>query len=165
MRRLPATATAAPTSGRFAQWLKNTLRPSPTYGASKNHDGPVERSEIDVELKEAVCDALLNELVKRMGGKDGRGRTIYGGSPSRRIFAGQLLPRFDVSGTLDETTGIRIAAIGMDFVVGTNGSAAIHLTPGFSAHLRSERAPGVQNASPRQSSPSGSTCTVTWSMS
>jgi hypothetical protein len=93
-------------------------------------------SEIDVELKEAVCDALVNALVKRVSGTDEQGRTIYGGSPRRGILAGQLLPRFDVSGALDETTDIRIAAIGMDVVVGANGSATIQATPQFSVYVR-----------------------------
>jgi hypothetical protein len=93
-------------------------------------------SGIDVELKEAVCDALVNALVERVSGTDERGRTIYGGSPRRGIFVGQLLPRFDVSGALDETTDIRIAAIGMDLVVGADSSAAIRVTPRFSAYVR-----------------------------
>lgn len=93
-------------------------------------------SEIDVELKEAVCDALVNALVERVSGTDEQGRTIYGGSPRRGIFAGQLLPRFDVSGALDETTDIRIAAVGMDLIVGAQAAATIRATPRFSAYVR-----------------------------
>lgn len=92
--------------------------------------------EIDVELKEAVCDALVNALVARVSGDDERGRTIAGGSPRRGIFAGQLLPRFDVSGAVDETTDIRIAAIGMDLVVGAGAGATIRAIPRFSAYVR-----------------------------
>lgn len=93
-------------------------------------------SGVDIELKEAVCDALVNALVERVSGTDERGRTIYGGSPRRGIFADQLLPRFDVSGALDETTDIRIAAIGMDLVVRAEGTATIRATPRFSAYVR-----------------------------
>lgn len=92
--------------------------------------------EIDVELKEAVCDGLVNALVARVSGTDDRGRRITGSSPRRGIFAGQLLPRFDVSGAVDETTDIRIAAIGMDLVVGAGAHATIQATPRFSAYVR-----------------------------
>lgn len=91
---------------------------------------------IDVELKEAVCDGLLNALVARVSGSDERGRTIGGGSPRRGIFAGQLLPRFDVTGALDETTDISIAAMGMDLVLGAGTGAAVRVTPRFSAYVR-----------------------------
>ncbi len=93
-------------------------------------------SGIDVELKEAVCDALVNKLTRRVSGTDERGRMVYGGSPRREIFAGQLLPRFDVDGTNDETTDIRIAAMGMDFVVGSEASAPLRVTPRFSVYVR-----------------------------
>ena len=52
-----------------------------------------ELATIDVELKEAVCDALVNALVDRVSGADERGRNLLGSSPRRGIFAGQLLPR------------------------------------------------------------------------
>jgi hypothetical protein len=91
---------------------------------------------IDVELKEAVCEGLVNALVARVSGTDERGRTIGGGSPRRGIFAGQLLPRFDVTGTMDETTDISIAAIGMDLVVDAGTCAAIRVMPRFSAYVR-----------------------------
>ena len=56
-----------------------------------------ELAAIDVELKEAVCDALVNALVQRVAGADERGRNLLGSSPRRGIFAGQLLPRFEPS--------------------------------------------------------------------
>jgi hypothetical protein len=69
-----------------------------------------ELAAIDVELKEAVCDALVNALVDRVSGADERGRNLLGSSPRRGIFAGQLLPRFDITGNDDETTDIRVPA-------------------------------------------------------
>ena len=95
-----------------------------------------ELSAIDVELKEAVCDALVNTLVKRVNGADERGRNLLGGSPRRGIFAGQLLPRFDASGQDDETTDIRIAAVGIDLIAAANARATICVTPRFSVYLR-----------------------------
>lgn len=91
---------------------------------------------IDVELKEAVCDALVNALVSRVSGVDARGRTMLGGSPRRGIFAGQLLPRFDSNRTADETTDIRVAAIGMDLLLDSASSARLHVTPRFSVYVR-----------------------------
>lgn len=91
--------------------------------------------KIDVELKEAVCDSLVNLLVARVSGMDDRGRTILGRSPRRNIVSGQLLPRYGVSGD-DETSDIRIAAIGVDFVIASGSEATIRATPQFSIYLR-----------------------------
>lgn len=92
-------------------------------------------AQVDTELKEAVCDALVNTLVMRVSGMDERGQTVLGRSPRRGIVAGQLLPRYGVSGE-DETSDIRIAAIGLDFVVATGSAATIRATPRFSVYLR-----------------------------
>jgi hypothetical protein len=95
-----------------------------------------ELSAIDVELKEAVCDALVNALVDRVSGADERGRNLLGSSPRRGIFAGQLLPRFDITGNDDETTDIRIAAVGIDVVVNADISASMRVTPRLSIYVR-----------------------------
>lgn len=92
--------------------------------------------EIDVELKEAVCDALVNALVGRVSGSDERGRAILGSSPRRGLFAGQLLPRFDVGGVVDETSDIRIASVGIDLVVRAGSGATIRVAPRFSIYVR-----------------------------
>ena len=90
---------------------------------------------IDVELKEAVCDALVSALVARVSGADPRGATVLGRSPRRGIVAGQLLPRFDAGGE-DDTSDIRIAAIGMDLVVRSETHGKVSLKPRFSAYVR-----------------------------
>lgn len=95
-----------------------------------------ELSKIDVELKEAVCDSLVNALVKRVAGGDERGRNLLGGSPRRGIFAGQLLPRFDTSGQADETTDIRVAAVGVDLMSVAGSGATMQVTPRFSVYVR-----------------------------
>jgi hypothetical protein len=95
-----------------------------------------ELDRIDVELKEAVCDALVNSLVNRVTGADERGRTLLGSSPRRGIFAGQLLPRFDSSGNDDETTDIRIAAAGIDLVAVAGNDATMHVIPRYSIYVR-----------------------------
>ncbi len=95
-----------------------------------------ELAAIDVELKEAVCDSLVNALVKRVSGADERGRHLLGTSPRRGIFAGQLLPRFDTSGQDDETTDIRVAAVGVDLITVAGTRATMRVTPRFSVYLR-----------------------------
>lgn len=95
-----------------------------------------ELAAIDVELKEAVCDALVNALVDRVSGADERGRNLLGSSPRRGIFAGQLLPRFDITGNDDETTDIRIAAVGIDLVVNAGTGAAMRVMPHLSIYVR-----------------------------
>ena len=67
---------------------------------------------------------------------DERGQTIFGASPRRSVFAGQLLPRFDITGTQDETSDIKIAAVGMDLVIGTGANARFRIVPQFSVYVR-----------------------------
>ena len=94
-----------------------------------------ELGRIDVELKEAVCDSLVNTLVGRVSGMDDQGCVLYGRSPSRSIVAGQLLPRYGRTGE-DETSDIRMSLIGVDFVVAADSKAVIQVTPRFSVYLR-----------------------------
>ena len=92
-------------------------------------------SRIDVELKEAVCDSLVSLLVARVSGMDERGCNLYGRSPRRNIVAGQLLPRYGATGD-DETSDIRVASIGVDFVVAAGSRAQVRVTPRFCVYLR-----------------------------
>ena len=93
-------------------------------------------SAVPQELKEAVCNALVNLTIARVSGTDPEGQVLYGRSPRRSIVSGQLLPRFDPSGQDDETSDIRLAAFGMDFQLDANagGSAAVALR--FSVYVR-----------------------------
>jgi hypothetical protein len=92
-------------------------------------------SAIDVELKEAVCDAVVNMVVNRVSGTDDEGRQILARSPERAVMSGQLLRRFDRSGD-DETTDIHLSAIGTDFIVANDSSDELVVTPRFSVYLR-----------------------------
>ncbi|MBN8544251.1 MAG: DEAD/DEAH box helicase [Alphaproteobacteria bacterium] len=91
---------------------------------------------IDQELKEAVCNALVNLTVERVTGGGEQGEILYGISPRRSIVSGQLLPRFDQTGQSDESSDIRIAAIGMDFQVASGRNAELTVTPQFSIYVR-----------------------------
>ncbi|MFN3523355.1 MAG: DEAD/DEAH box helicase family protein [Phenylobacterium sp.] len=90
---------------------------------------------VDVELKEAVCDAIVNTIVGRVSGTDDEGRFILGRSPRRAIVSGQLLPRFDVRGQ-DETSDIAIAALGLDFFLAGDAAEALRAQPQFSVYVR-----------------------------
>lgn len=100
-----------------------------------NGYGPKALADIDVELKEAVCDALVNTIVGRVSGTDDAGRIVYGRSPRRAIVSGQLLPRFDTRGQ-DETSDIRIAALGADFLLDSSATGPLVAIPRFSVYVR-----------------------------
>ncbi|WP_323572206.1 hypothetical protein [Rhizobium sp. 28DA2] len=96
---------------------------------------PGELAGIDVELKEAVCDALVNMITRRASGTDEAGRTVYGKTPRRSVFSGQLLPRMSRDNE-DETSDIKIAAIGMDFNIDAESSSKLTVAPQFSVYVR-----------------------------
>ena len=91
--------------------------------------------KIDVELKEAVCDALVNMITQRASGTDDAGRYVHGKSPRRGVFSGQLLPRMSRANE-DETSDIKIAAIGMDFNVSADAGSFLTAAPRFSVYVR-----------------------------
>jgi phosphatidylserine/phosphatidylglycerophosphate/cardiolipin synthase-like enzyme len=93
-------------------------------------------ASIPQELKEAVCCAVVKQTTDRISGIGNEGRIIFGLSPRRSIVSGQPLPRFDPTGQDDETTDIRIAAIGIDFhaLAGARGTSVIQ--PSFCVYVR-----------------------------
>ena len=91
---------------------------------------------IPQELKEGVCNALVNLTVARISGSEPERRILFGRSPRRSIVSGQLLPRFDPTGQDDETSDIRIAALGMDFYLDAHAEGASTVTPRFSVYIR-----------------------------
>jgi hypothetical protein len=90
---------------------------------------------IPQELKEAVCNAVVEMTVARVTGRGVEGKILYGSSPRRSIVSGQLLPRFDQANE-DETSDVRIAAIGADFQVDANIQAEASVTPRFCVYVR-----------------------------
>lgn len=94
-----------------------------------------ELQNIDMELKEAVCDALVNMVTTRASGTDEAGRIIFGRSPRRGIFSGQLLPRLSRQ-NVGETSDIKIAAIGIDFMISSAAVSQLTATPKFSVYVR-----------------------------
>lgn len=91
---------------------------------------------IPQELKEAVCSAIVKQTMDRISGFGEEGRVIFGLSPRRSIVSGQLLPRFDPTGQDDETTDIRIAAIGIDFHARADARGTCVIQPSFCVYVR-----------------------------
>lgn len=92
-------------------------------------------ASIPQELKEAVCNAIVEMTVSRVTGRGDDGKVLYGSSPRRSLVSGQLLPRFDQAND-DETSDVRIAAIGADFQVDAGNEAEASVTPSFCVYVR-----------------------------
>ena len=68
------------------------------------------------ELKEAVCDAVLERARRVVSGEGQHGAIILGEKPSRLLSSGFILPKLNEDGD-DESSDIKIAAHGMDIRV------------------------------------------------
>jgi hypothetical protein len=88
------------------------------------------------EAKEAIVDALLGLTFNRCTGSGRDGAVVYGMRPSPRFVSGFLLPRFDETGLEDETSDIRIATMGVDFQLSTEGSGDIVVRPEAAVYVR-----------------------------
>lgn len=89
----------------------------------------------DQELKEAVCDAIVNLAVGRVSGADKEGEFVYGRTPKRAFVAGLLLPRFNEANE-DETSDIRIATLGIDLQIGSTATGMASVQPSFATYVR-----------------------------
>lgn len=87
------------------------------------------------ELKEAVCDALVNLTVERVSGAGPDGAHLYDVKPSRAVVSGHLLPRFDERGD-DDTSDITLSTLGMDLELHCDVPGHARLTPAFSTYIR-----------------------------
>ena len=87
------------------------------------------------ELKEAICDALVNLTVDRISGAGPDGAHLYHAKPSRAVVSGHLLPRFDERGD-DDTSDITLSTLGMDLELHRQVGGRARLTPAFSTYVR-----------------------------
>jgi hypothetical protein len=87
------------------------------------------------ELKEAVCDAVLERTRRVVSGEGEFGRVIYGAKPSATLTSAFLLPGRTVDGD-DVASDINISIHGVDFHLdgGTNG--VLRLKPVFNVYVR-----------------------------
>lgn len=97
---------------------------------------PTQLAAVSQELKEAVCNAIVSKTIERISGAGPEGVIVYGLSPRRSIVSGQLLPRFDPTGQDDETSDIRIAAIGIDFHTRAASRGDCVVVPTFCVYVR-----------------------------
>ncbi|WP_426434079.1 hypothetical protein [Bradyrhizobium genosp. P] len=87
------------------------------------------------ELKEAVCDAVLERARQVVTGDGIYGSVILNERPSRKLSSGFVLPRLDVDGD-DESSDIRIATHGLDFRIRPGGAGEIVVLPAFHVYVR-----------------------------
>jgi hypothetical protein len=87
------------------------------------------------ELKEAVCDAILERTRRVVSGEGDFGRVVLGDRPSRVLASGFILPRLNANGD-DESSDIRVAAHGMDLRLRTMESGTVTVRPTFSVYVR-----------------------------
>ncbi|WP_052341770.1 DEAD/DEAH box helicase family protein [Salinarimonas rosea] len=87
------------------------------------------------ELKEAICDALIEMTHARAGGLGPAGEVVYGVKPSDWFVSDFLLPRFTGSGR-DDTSDIRIAVHGVEFKIEAGSRGTLSVAPEFAVYVR-----------------------------
>lgn len=87
------------------------------------------------ELKEAVCDALINLTIDRVSGAGPDGVFLYTAVPARAVVSGHLLPRLNEAGD-DDTSDIALSTLGMDLELHRGGEGDARVVPSFSTYVR-----------------------------
>ena len=87
------------------------------------------------ELKEAVCDAVLERTRRVVSGDGAYGAVIVGAKPSYKLSSGFILPRNNQNND-DESNDIRIPSHGLDFRVRAGTHGVLRVTPTLSVYLR-----------------------------
>jgi hypothetical protein len=87
------------------------------------------------ELKEGVCDAVLERTRRIVSGEGMDGEVILGEKPSRVLSSGFILPRLSEDGD-DESSDIKIAAHGMDIRLRNVGTGTLRIRPSFFVYVR-----------------------------
>jgi hypothetical protein len=88
------------------------------------------------EAKEALVDALLELTIRKCTGAGAAGELIFGAKPSAKLVSGFLLPRFDASGSDDETSDIHLSTMGVDLQVASGHSGVVTVVPELSIYVR-----------------------------
>lgn len=88
------------------------------------------------ELKEGVCDSLINLTFQRISGFGPSGDFVFGRKPSRHFVSGFLLPGFDPTGENDETSDIRLNTVGIDFAIEDEVGKEFEVSGSFSVYVR-----------------------------
>jgi hypothetical protein len=94
-------------------------------------------SNVDLtEAKEAIVDALLALTIQKCTGAGEAGDFVFGAKPSAKFVSGFLLPRFDASGSDDETSDIHLSTMGVDLQVAAAQSGVVTIDPDLSIYVR-----------------------------
>ena len=86
------------------------------------------------QLKEAVCDAVLERTRRVVSGEGVHGAAVLGEKPSRVLASAFILPRLNEDGD-DESSDIKIPAHGIDFRV-RPAAGALRVLPNLSVYVR-----------------------------
>jgi Helicase conserved C-terminal domain len=111
-------------------------RTAPTGFAIPNINAALS-SEPDVaqELKEAVCDALVNGIAAKVSGLGEFGSFVFGQRPRDQFASGFLLNQMSATGE-DESSDIRIPVHGASLKLRTETPGSLTIQPHFSVYIR-----------------------------
>lgn len=87
------------------------------------------------ELREAVCDALIERTRRAVSGEGQHGDRIFGARPSKVLSSGFLVPRLSPGGD-EESSDIQIPVHGLDCRIGVEASGEIRVRPSFCVYVR-----------------------------
>jgi hypothetical protein len=88
------------------------------------------------ELKEAVCDAVLERMRRVVSGEGSFGAVVYGRKPSQALTSGFLLPRLS-SDNDEEASDISIPVHGLDLRLNAGAApGTIRIRPALSVYIR-----------------------------
>ncbi|WP_298724380.1 DEAD/DEAH box helicase [uncultured Ferrovibrio sp.] len=87
------------------------------------------------ELKEAVCDALIERTRRAVSGEDEFGELILGAKPSKTLVSGFLLPGINKSDD-EVVSDISISMHGMDIRIDGRQAGEIIVRPSFNMYVR-----------------------------
>src|SRR3546814_2767153 len=85
------------------------------------------------QLKEAVCDAVLERTRRVVSGEGVHGAVVLGEKPSRILSSAFILPRLNEDGD-DESSDIKIPAHGIDLRV-RPAAGVLHVRPSLSVYV------------------------------
>jgi hypothetical protein len=88
------------------------------------------------EAKEAIVDALLNMTWQRSSGAGAEGDLVFAVRPSLRFVSGFLLPRFEETGQIDETSDIHISTHGLDLQIAADAKGEVTVAAEFAIYVR-----------------------------
>lgn len=88
------------------------------------------------DAKEAMVDALLNMTWQRASGSGPEGDLVFAVKPSLRFVSGFLLPRFEETGQIDETSDIHVSTHGLDLQIVAAAKGEFTVTVAFAIYVR-----------------------------